>query len=1046
MVRRTATFAELSDELLHNTLEMLSGRYPSEEFSELRPRLVWDRVNDTRARPRRVEAPRRHVGRHDPRPRPVRGVPARRQAGRRARRGDGLREPSRRDCSCSVRRRGGSRTSRSSGSPSRRRRASPARCRSGTATGPAARSSSAGRSARSCASCGRSRLARRSKRLRDDHALDELAANNLLQYVTEQAEATGVVPDDRTIVVERFRDEIGDWRVCVLSPFGTPVHAPWAMAIERRLADRFDIPVESMWGDDGIVLRLPESADDMPLDAIQIDPEDIEELVVSTLPQTALFSSRFRECAGAIAAAAAPPTRPAHAAVAAAPARRRPARGRRQAPDVPRAAGGVARVPAGRVRRPGAARGARAAAVAGGAGRQRRDPEAVADGAEPAVQLDRRLHVRGRRPAGRATGRGAGARPRPARRPARRRGAARAARPGRARRRRARPAAPVRRAARPHGRRAARRAAAGRRPVDHRGRAAVRAGRRADRLASDARHARRRAASDRDRHRAASSGSPPPTTPPGTATALGCSLPLGLPAGVHRARAAAARRPRRPLRPHPRSVRRARRRGAVRICRSREPSARSPRSRPTSASCAASSVPTACVASGATSTCSASCGGARWRCCARRSSRSSRPCCAEFLPAWQGVGQPAQGARSARRGARRARRRADRGVDARARRARGPGQRVPPDAARRAVHVGRGGVDRRRRDRVQRRAGPALLRRPGRAARAGVGRGRPTRRARSTTRCATRSKAGGASFWSQLRAGVVGPTDDELLAALWDLVWAGEVTNDSMAALRAMTTGGGHARRAGEAGRHVAAATAAGRRGSAASVRPTGAGRWSLVAQLLEPRPTSTAAAHAAAMQLVERHGRASPARACSPRASSAGSRRSTRCSRCSRSAARSAAATSSAASAPPSSPCRGPSIGCARCAAPTTWRPEPGQPLVLVGHRSGPAVRRRAGVARLARPPGPHRRAVVVMREGVPLVWHDRRSHHLVTFTGRHDRLELGRRAAVDWCVTARCGPSRSARSTARRWSSRPTRVGPPAAVDAGFTDSYRGLAFRRS
>ncbi|MDG2233146.1 MAG: DEAD/DEAH box helicase, partial [Ilumatobacter sp.] len=103
---------------------------------------------------------------------------------------------------------------------------------------------------------------------------------------------------DRTIIVERFRDEIGDWRICILSPFGTPVHAPWAMAIERRLIDQYDIPVETMWGDDGMVLRLPESADELPLEAILIDPEDIDELVVETLPQTALFSARFRECAG----------------------------------------------------------------------------------------------------------------------------------------------------------------------------------------------------------------------------------------------------------------------------------------------------------------------------------------------------------------------------------------------------------------------------------------------------------------------------------------------------------------------------------------------------------------------------------------------------------------------------------------------------------------------------------------------------------------------------------------------------------------------------
>jgi len=98
-------------------------------------------------------------------------------------------------------------------------------------------------------------------------------------------------------VIERFRDEIGDWRVCILSPFGTPVHAPWAMAIERRLIDRYDMAVETMWGDDGIVIRLPEAADVLPLDELLIAPEDIDELVMSTLPQTSLFSARFRECA-----------------------------------------------------------------------------------------------------------------------------------------------------------------------------------------------------------------------------------------------------------------------------------------------------------------------------------------------------------------------------------------------------------------------------------------------------------------------------------------------------------------------------------------------------------------------------------------------------------------------------------------------------------------------------------------------------------------------------------------------------------------------------
>jgi ATP-dependent Lhr-like helicase len=135
-------------------------------------------------------------------------------------------------------------------------------------------------------------------RLRDEFGLDEWAAGNLVGYLDEQAEATGVLPDDRTIVVERFPDEIGDWRMCMLTPFGSRVHAPWALALETRLAERLGVEVQVLWSDDGIVVRLPEAVDSIPLDALTIDPEDVEELVVSRLPGTALFASRFREAAG----------------------------------------------------------------------------------------------------------------------------------------------------------------------------------------------------------------------------------------------------------------------------------------------------------------------------------------------------------------------------------------------------------------------------------------------------------------------------------------------------------------------------------------------------------------------------------------------------------------------------------------------------------------------------------------------------------------------------------------------------------------------------
>src|SRR5262249_9118421 len=124
--------------------------------------------------------------------------------------------------------------------------------------------------------------------------LDGRAAANLVRYLDEQAEATGTVPDDRTIVVERFPDEIGDWRVCLLTPFGARVHAPWALAIEERLS-RLDLPVQVLWSDDGIICRLPESLEEIPLDVLLVDPDELDELVVTRVPSPSLFASRFRE-------------------------------------------------------------------------------------------------------------------------------------------------------------------------------------------------------------------------------------------------------------------------------------------------------------------------------------------------------------------------------------------------------------------------------------------------------------------------------------------------------------------------------------------------------------------------------------------------------------------------------------------------------------------------------------------------------------------------------------------------------------------------------
>ncbi|HEY6030571.1 MAG TPA: hypothetical protein VIU44_08410, partial [Gaiellaceae bacterium] len=134
--------------------------------------------------------------------------------------------------------------------------------------------------------------------MREEYSLDELAARNLLGFLREQEDATGAVPSDRAIVVERFRDEIGDWRVCILTPFGGRVHAPWAMALAARLRDSLGIEAQSIWSDDGIALHFPDADAPPSLDELAIDPDEIEDLVVAEVGQTALFGARFRENAG----------------------------------------------------------------------------------------------------------------------------------------------------------------------------------------------------------------------------------------------------------------------------------------------------------------------------------------------------------------------------------------------------------------------------------------------------------------------------------------------------------------------------------------------------------------------------------------------------------------------------------------------------------------------------------------------------------------------------------------------------------------------------
>ncbi len=297
VVRRAANFAELSDDVAYAVLDLLAGRYPSEAFAELRPRLAWDRA----AGVLRGRAGSQRLAVTSGGTIPDRGLygvflP------------DGTRVGELDEEMVYESRPGetfllGASTWRIEDITPDRVVVTPAPGQPGRmpfwhGDGPG-RPLELGRAVGAFVRELRAvSTEEASARLRGRHGLDERAARNLLGYLDEQAEASGgAVPDDRTVVVERFKDEIGDWRVCILTPFGLQVHAPWAMAIQARLAERQGLDVELMWSDDGIVIRLPESADSFPLDELLIDPDEIRDVVVAQLPQTSLFAARFRECA-----------------------------------------------------------------------------------------------------------------------------------------------------------------------------------------------------------------------------------------------------------------------------------------------------------------------------------------------------------------------------------------------------------------------------------------------------------------------------------------------------------------------------------------------------------------------------------------------------------------------------------------------------------------------------------------------------------------------------------------------------------------------------
>lgn len=130
-----------------------------------------------------------------------------------------------------------------------------------------------------------------------EHDLEPRAAENVLRYLADQEVATVVVPDDRNIVIERVRDELGDWRVCVLTLFGSRIHAPWAMAATAKIRANTGSEVETMWSEDGFVLRFPEADEAPPIEPLLLEAEEAAELVLRQLGSTALFAAKFRESA-----------------------------------------------------------------------------------------------------------------------------------------------------------------------------------------------------------------------------------------------------------------------------------------------------------------------------------------------------------------------------------------------------------------------------------------------------------------------------------------------------------------------------------------------------------------------------------------------------------------------------------------------------------------------------------------------------------------------------------------------------------------------------
>ncbi|MGO9160751.1 MAG: DEAD/DEAH box helicase [Streptosporangiaceae bacterium] len=305
VVRRAAPFSGLTRPVLEAVLDMLAGRYPSEDFAGLRPRLVWDRTTGMlHGRPGS-----QRLAVVDGGTIPDRGMfgvflagGQRDRTGRHSRRVGELDEEMVYESRVGDVFVLGASSWRIEDITADQVLVSPAPGQPGKL--PFWHGDAPGRPAELGAAIGAYLRGlggldeqQAITRLRDG-GLDELAAGNLISYLASQRDATGYVPDDRTLVLERFRDELGDWRLVLHSPYGAQVHAPWALAIAARLRERYGgMDVQALHTDDGIVIRVPD-ADEPPPGAIAVlDAEEVEQLVTAELGASALFAARFRECA-----------------------------------------------------------------------------------------------------------------------------------------------------------------------------------------------------------------------------------------------------------------------------------------------------------------------------------------------------------------------------------------------------------------------------------------------------------------------------------------------------------------------------------------------------------------------------------------------------------------------------------------------------------------------------------------------------------------------------------------------------------------------------